>query len=145
MWMIVLPSCRSHVNTANRYVKIRKGLPHQRSDVNYQLHIDYPKRQLLSLTLKFPVLRFCTLPPPLPRPVLRSLFSSKSTSWQTSNIISRWLSGSEKGFAFGLCQEPGTILFASVSLQEPFKGNSLVIPQTATQKSKATHPRSHSL
>lgn len=72
--MTALPSCRSHVGTAIRYVK-RKWLLHQRSDVKYQLHMDYPKIQLLPLTLKFPVLRFCALLLPAPETALRSFFN----------------------------------------------------------------------
>lgn len=57
--------------------------------MNHQLHIGHPMRHLPPLTLKFPVLSFCILPAPSPKTALTSLFSSKSTSWQTSKIILR--------------------------------------------------------
>ena len=52
--------------------------------------------------------------------------------------------GGGKVFAFSLCQEPGTILFASFT-QEPFKVNSFANKESAIQKEEINPPRSHIL
>ena len=103
---------------------------------------------LTNLEVSSPIFLYL-FPPTLQRLLFEVCFNPSPLNWQTSQFFPTWnrppcLNGGGKVFAFSLCQEPGTVLFASFT-QEPFKVNSFANKESAIQKGETNPPRSHSL